>query len=72
MKKPVRRDGADGLDTGVPDDTTDTYATVSVERVESVSMETERLREARILEREREIAYEIALEKETTNVLGGS
>jgi len=72
MKKPVRRDGTDVLDGTLTGDTTDTYTAIGVERAETVSMESETLQRARTLEREREIAYEIALEKQTTNVLGGS
>ena len=72
MKKPVRRNGIDVLDTRVPENTTDTYATIGVERVESILVDSEELLEARTLERERKTAYEIALEKQTTNVLGGS
>lgn len=66
MKKPVRRSGTDVLDGTFPEDTTDTYTVIGVEQAEPVSMETE------TLQRERKMAYEIALEKQTTNVLGGS
>lgn len=72
MKKPVRRSGTDVLDGTFPEDTTDTYTVIGVEQAEPVSMETETLQRARTLERERKMAYEIALEKQTTNVLGGS
>lgn len=72
MKKPVRRNGTDVLDRTLPEDTTNTYTVIGVERAEPVSMENETLQRARTLERERKIAYEIALEKQTTNVLGGS
>jgi hypothetical protein len=72
MKKPVRQNETDVLDTGVPKDTTDTYVTLGVERIEAISMDPERLLKARTSERERKMAYEIALEKQTTNVLGGS
>jgi hypothetical protein len=72
MKKPVRQNETDVLDTGVPKDTTDTYVTLGVERIEAISMDPEWLLKARTSERERKMAYEIALEKQTTNVLGGS
>lgn len=72
MKKPVRGNETDVLDGTLTEDTTDTYTTIGVERAEPVSMGTETLQNARTLERERKMAYEIALEKQTTNVLGGS
>jgi hypothetical protein len=72
MTKTVRRDGIDVLDSPLSEDTTDTYVATGVERVEPVSVEIEPLQDARVLERERKMAYEVAIDNETTNVLGGA
>jgi hypothetical protein len=72
MTKTVRRDGIDVLDSPLSEDTTDAYVATGVERVEPVSVEIEPLQDARVLERERKMAYEVAIDNETTNVLGGA
>lgn len=72
MTKTVRREGMDVLDSPLSEDTNDAYAVLGVERAEPISVENESLQKARVLERERKMAYEIAIEKETTRVLGGA
>lgn len=71
MTKTVRRDGMDVLDSPLEEDTSEAYVVIGIERAEPVSVDDE-LRRARVLEREREMAYEVAVEKETTRVLGGA
>jgi hypothetical protein len=71
MTKTVRRDGIDVLDSPLAEDTTEAYVVIGIERTEPVSV-NDGLQRARVLEREREMAYEVAIEKETTRILGGT
>lgn len=79
MTKTVQQDGIDVLDGPLDEDTRDAYAAIGVERIEPVSIrqqnpstEESLLLKSRVLEREREMAYEVALEKGTMRVLGGA
>lgn len=72
MTKTVQRKGIDVLDSTLAEDTSDAYVVIGVERAEPVSVESDSLEKARVLERECEMAYEIAIEHKTTRVLGGA
>lgn len=72
MTKTVQRDGLNILDSPLQEDTRDEYVVVGISRAEPVTVTQPSLLRARVLEREREMAYEMALENKTTNVLGGA
>ena len=61
----------DIIDSTLPEDTSDAYAAVGIERAESASTETEMLHRARTLKRERKMTCKVALEKQTANALEG-
>lgn len=71
MSKPVRYNGLEVIDGALPEAVDHSYVVIGVDRAEPVSPEQEYLLDARDAERERQMAYEIAIEKETTRVLGG-
>lgn len=72
MSKPVERNDTEVIEGPLPDEDVDhSYTMIGVDRAEPVSVEHEDLLEARAAERERRMAYEVAIAKETTNVIGG-
>jgi hypothetical protein len=72
MRKPVPRDGVEVIDGALPESTDHSYVVIGVERAEPVSVEEEHHLAARAAERERQLAYELAIDKETTRILGGA
>ncbi|MFC7029295.1 hypothetical protein ACFQJ5_19235 [Halomicroarcula sp. GCM10025324] len=72
MSKPVQYNGIEVIDGALPEEPDHSYALIGVERAEPISVRQADLLAPRIAEVERRTAYEIAIEKETTNVIGGS
>lgn len=71
MTKPVPRDGVEVMDGALPEPADHSYVVIGVERAEPVAVE-EQLLAARAAERERQLAYELAIDMETTHILGGA
>jgi hypothetical protein len=74
MLTTVKRNGIEVSGGQLSDniDVDHSYVTIGVERAEPVTVDDSRLLKARVAEREREVSYEIAIEKDTTRVLGGT
>lgn len=72
MSKPIERNGIEVLDGALPKNCNNLYVMIGVDRAEPVSVEQDHLLDARASERERRMAYEVAIEKNTTNVIGGA
>lgn len=71
MWKPIERNGVEIID-GAIEHVNHSYAMIGVDRTEPISAKGENLLNNHVAERERRMAYEVAIEYETTNVIGGA